>query len=246
MVQPLTPTATPPTRGRTWAPARDARRPAPVEVVSRSGARLPCQWVIDGGLRLFRDDVAYRGRSAAALKILLTVALMADEGADRVTALLSYEDLNRLSGLSTVLISAGKKLLTTHGLIDVAHEGQGRRIRYVLNGGPDEAHAMVPRGRGDADANGDPIAKLRALSCARALDLDALKLYVVACALAGARSQPVPVRASVVAELTNIRAAKVAEALEALRERRLVALRPSLVRDAGGGVEPCIDLLPWC
>lgn len=249
MVQTLSPARTVSLRDYAWVPTRGSLLPElvrPVDTEARAWIRLPCQWILDGGLRLFRDEVAYRGRSTAALKILLTVALMAEEpdagtlSGQRVSTLLSYADLNRLSGLSTILISAGKRFLCGHGLVAVAHEGQGRRIRYFLGRGSRlEPQAFIPC-RHRAEGAWTRIETLHDLSCTQIHDLNALKIYLVLCALGGGRDLSVTVRSSLVCQLTNIPEAKIADAVGNLARRSLVSVQ-SAARHEGGD---CLHLRP--
>lgn len=230
-------------RDYAWVPGRGSLTPElvrPASSEAQAWARLPCRWILDGGLRLFRDEVAYRGRSAAALKMLLTIALKADQRAtgllagERVTALLSYEDLNRLSGLSTILISAGKKFLCGHGLVEVTHEGQGRRNRYFLgSSGRFEPQALIPCRHPIEPETWTRIEKLNDLSCTQLHDLNALKIYLILCALDGGRDLSVALRPSIVSELTNIAETKIPEALDNLARRSLVSMQPAVQgRDA--------------
>src|SRR4051812_33394555 len=91
------------------ADSRVARRTDPPDDVAarfgagsapRTASRLPCRWILEGGLRTFRSEPAYAGRSTAALKILLAVALAAEDGdADGdgpIAALLSYAQIGAI------------------------------------------------------------------------------------------------------------------------------------------------------
>ncbi len=212
---------------------------------------MPCQWILNGGLRLFRNEVAYRGRSAAALKILLMVALMAEEqeagilAGQRMTALLSYEDLNHLAGLSTVQIRAGKTFLCGHGLVTVAHEGQGRRTRYFLGSGDRfEPQAFIPCRHRVQPQERKPVEKLQDLSCTEVHDLNALKIYLVLCTLSGGRDLSVTLRPSVVSQLTNIPETKIAEGLDNLAQRSLVSVQSTTLRQDDGIDSLRVDPLP--
>ncbi|ACA15394.1 hypothetical protein M446_0840 [Methylobacterium sp. 4-46] len=199
---------------------------APAEA-GRDSSRLPCGWVLDGGLRLFRGDGARVGRSAAALKLLLALAVTAEEDG---SALLSCAQLAALAGLTQSLIVSGKRLLADYGLVRV--EAEGRRTRLALTRyGPDHRAARI---RHDPAYRANPAAEirgLRALSCRRSGHLDALKLYILLCALAGeegaregAQGGPVALPAGLAADLLNLTILRLSAALALLRDQGLAEL----------------------
>ncbi|WP_336490881.1 hypothetical protein [Methylobacterium nigriterrae] len=185
------------------------------------------------------------------MKILLMVALMAEEqeagilAGQRMTALLSYEDLNHLAGLSTVQIRAGKTFLCGHGLVTVAHEGQGRRTRYFLGSGDRfEPQAFIPCRHRVQPQERKPVEKLQDLSCTEVHDLNALKIYLVLCTLSGGRDLSVTLRPSVVSQLTNIPETKIAEGLDNLAQRSLVSVQSTTLRQDDGIDSLRVDPLP--
>ncbi|ACL56398.1 hypothetical protein [Methylobacterium nodulans] len=216
------------------APAGLLVAPGPTGLMPRSPgrepawSRLPCQWVLDGGLRLFRGDAARVGRSTAALKLLLALAVTAGEDG---SAVLSCTQLAALAGLSQSLIVAGKKRLCAYDLVRVAPEGQ--RTRFALTRfDPGARSARIPH---DPAYRANPHAEirgLRALSCRKTGNLDALKLYLLLCAWAGERDGEVRVPLGTAAELLNVTALRVGAALALLAAHDLA----SVSAPAGGEV----------
>lgn len=192
-------------------------------MIQRSWSRLPSQWILDGGLRQFRDSAAYIGRSAAALKLLLTVALVAEDVPDVLathrqgTASLSYDELCRLAGLSRPLIVQGKKLLCAHGLIRTSQEGRGQKVRYTLaNYRREQAWARIALSSTDCNGEGQNFRALHSLSCRQSNDLNALKVYIALSALSGGEEYSAPINRSAISEITNIDGVKLKAALDKL------------------------------
>lgn len=218
---------------RALSPAFSAPEPVPF-----THAVMPCDWVLAGGLRVFRDDAAHLGRSTAALKIFLTLALEIPSGRrlrhERASALLAYAELSALTGLSHQLVAAGKKLLAEQGLISTRPEGQGRRLRYFLEG-YDEAPARrrLPY-RTLPPKPGEPVpADLRRFSTRQAGDLHALKVYLCLCALGRPGEDRVLLQLDHLSALTNVAAGKARAALETLATHGLAALTPMSARGRG-------------
>ncbi|WP_407529264.1 hypothetical protein [Methylobacterium oryzisoli] len=200
---------------RTRPSARPAvQAPDPSE---RGGcARLPARWVLEGGLRAFRGDAAHLGRSIAALKLLLTLAIRLDHGeAGAASVVLSYEQLSGLSGLSEPSICAGKKVLVEHGLVRTSCDWQGQTLAYGLTGlpTPDGVVPLRYRRTGGRDAR---MLSLHRIPCRKLGNLNALKIYLLLTALGSHEHGFVPLHVESAATLTAVSPVKVVEALDHL------------------------------
>lgn len=166
---------------RPASPTRPMRRSGLATDVPDRGpggiALMPARWIHQGGLRAFRADAGYVGRSIAALKLYLTLAVSQDErSAPGAPIALSYERIAALSGLSDPLICSGKKALLDQRLVAAAGERQGRTIAYTLCGPHAPADlAILPHGHRD----GARIAALHALTCRKAPHLAVLKIALL-------------------------------------------------------------------
>ena len=200
---------------RTRSPARPAV-PAPGPTERAGCARLPVRWVLDGGLRAFRGDAAHLGRSIAALKLLLTLAVMLDHGeAGAVSLVLSYQQLSGLSGLSEPSICAGKKALVDHGLVQTSCDWQGQTLAYGLTGlpAPDGVVPLRYRATGGHDAR---MLSLHRIPCRKLGNLNALKIYLLLTALGSHEHGFVPLHVESAATLTAVSPVKVVQALDHL------------------------------
>ena len=206
-------------------PRLDRPRIAPPEAMARMRdgrtARLPTGWIQDGGLRAFRGDAGYLGRSIAALKLYLTLVVSQDAGpnADGQAPIpapipMSYERIAALSGLSDPLICAGKWALIDQGLVTTADERPGGTIAYRLVGlrpsvaVVDLLHAPQECSRIDA---------LHRLTCRKAPNLAALKTYLLLCADGGDPDGVVSLDIDAASRLTQTSHVKISAALLALQ-----------------------------
>ncbi|MGX7709176.1 hypothetical protein [Methylobacterium sp. Gmos1] len=212
----------------TLPPAR-ARPVVPSEGVARTcGGRaspLPVDWIHDGGLRAFRADAGYLGRSIAALKLYLTLVVSQDAaGGEPAPILLSYWRIAALSGLSDPLICAGKKALLDQGLVTTGGERPGGTIAYRLTGlRPSAALAsLVHESRPDA-----PVAALHGLTCRKAPDLAAVKTYLLLCACGPGPDGVVSLDVDAASDLTRTSHVRIIAALDALQRLGLVDAKGS-------------------
>ncbi|MET7247163.1 hypothetical protein ABZT49_27815 [Methylobacterium sp. EM32] len=203
----------------TQSPAR-ARTTAPSEAVApaRAGraSPLPADWIHDGGLRAFRSDAGYLGRSIAALKLYLTLVASQDSGSGEPAAiLLSYGRIAALSGLSDPLICAGKKALLDQGLVTTDGGCPGGTIAYRLTGlRPSAAAASLVHGA----QPGAPIAALHGLTCRKAPHLAALKTYLLLCACGRDPDGVVSLDVDAASHLTLTSHVRIIAALAALQQ----------------------------
>ncbi|MFE1597837.1 hypothetical protein [Methylobacterium sp. ID0610] len=204
----------------TGAVAAGPRLPLPRAAAAWSP--LPGQWVLDGGLRLFRSDAALVGRSAAALKLVIALAVAADEDG---SAILLCPQLAALAGLTQSLIVSAKKLLAAYDLVHATPEGQKTRLTLARLA-PGARRAWIPH---DPAYRRNPQAEirgLRALSCRKAGNLDALKLYLLLCAWTGEPGGEMRIAVGAAADLLNVTALRVGAALDLLVAHDLAAVTP--------------------
>ncbi len=209
----------------------DRARVAPSEGAARGQqgrmACLPADWIHDGGLRAFRGDAGYLGRSIAALKLYVTLVVSqvaASDAGDPAPIPMSYERIAALSGLSDPLICAGKKVLLDQGLVTTAGERPGGTIAYRLTGlRPSSAAArLLHASQGDAR-----IAALHGLTCRKAPNLAALKTYLLLCATGSDPEGVVSLDIDAASSLTHTSHVKIAAALAALQDLALAELLAS-------------------
>lgn len=217
----------------TQNPAR-ARPAVPSETVERERAGrtspLPADWIHDGGLRAFRSDAGYLGRSIAALKLYLTLVVSQDAGSgEPAPILLSYGRIAALSGLSDPLICAGKKALLDQGLVTTDGDRPGGTIAYRLTGlRPSAAAATLVHGA----PPGAPIAALHGLTCRKAPPLAALKTYLLLCACGGDPDGVVSLDVDAASHLTRTSHVRIIAALAALQQLGLAEAQGSPSRFA--------------
>ncbi|KMO43563.1 hypothetical protein VQ03_07675 [Methylobacterium tarhaniae] len=179
---------------------------------------MPADWIHEGGLRAFRGDAGYLGRSIAALKLYLTLVVNQDAtsaAGEPSPILLSYERTTALCGLSDPLICAGKKALLDQGLVTTCGDRQGGTIAYRLTGlRPSKAAASVRR----APQAGARIAALHGLTCRQAPNLAVLKTYIWLSAQGSDRDGVVFLDVDTASGLTKTSHVKIIAALAGLQE----------------------------
>ena len=225
----------PPTPAQNPARAR-LTPPKAVTTVARApegrAFRLPADWIHDGGLRAFRGDAGYLGRSIAALKLYLTLVVSQDEAApagEPAPIVLSYERIADLSGLSDPLICAGKKALLDQGLVTTCGERPGGPLAYRLTGlYPTAASASVLH----TPQAGARIAALHGLSCRKAPNLAALKTYLLLSAHGSDPDGVASLDVDAAAGLINVSHVKITAALAALQDLGLTEALASPPRPA--------------
>jgi hypothetical protein len=203
-------------------PTRNPARALPLATGERAregrASPLPADWIHDGGLRAFRSDAGYLGRSIAALKLYLTLVVSQDAGGGGpAPILMTYGRIAALSGLSDPLICAGKK-----ALLD-----QGGTIAYRLTGlRRSAAAASLVHGC----RPGSPIAVLHGFTCRKAPHLAALKTYLLLCACGSDPDGVVSLDVDAASDLTGTSHVRIIAALDALRQLGLADAQGSLSR----------------
>jgi len=195
---------------------------------------FPSQWILDGGLRSFREELAHAGRSIAALKLLAVVAIAASSArfrapGDGLAAQISHNEISKLAGLSRPLIVAAKKFLAGQGVFDVVQDSPCGRTVYRLNA-RSYAYGSIHHTAAIFHGSTSGIAGLRGLSCRQTSGLRAMKAYMLLSGLRRDDAQSVVTSRAEIAHLTGLRDSQVIGALEELRKRRMIAADLRAVR----------------
>lgn len=137
----------------------------------KAWVKLPTTWINTNGLKNFRWDRGKGGNNIAALMCLLVLAHHADP--DTGEAAVTYDSIERATGLSRAKISGGLKVLEERQLIE--RRVEKRRSRYKIVG-------MDVKGWGALPAKGlyTPRGELKFLhdfSLRTSTELNALKLF---------------------------------------------------------------------
>jgi hypothetical protein len=197
---------------------------APTEV---KWARLPLGWIHDHWLTEFRAG-KHLGASMAALKVLLAILLRAenkpakDATTTQGSAHLSYDDLMKMTDLSRSMVATGTRRLRIIHLVWVTQEGKGRKNRYFVEGYSTGAWSKLPYRRIAGLGYTQEIRLLHELSCRRAADLNALKLYLLLCAHRNGASPFAMIGYYKIEEATGIHRNRIRSAISILIEHGLI------------------------
>ncbi len=177
---------------------------------------LPADWIHQGGLRAFRADAGYLGRSIAGLKLYMALVVSQDAvGSAPAPIRLPYERIAALSGLSDPLICAGKKVLLDQDLVTTCDDRPGGPMAYRLTGlHPSAAAASLVHGL----PLGAPITVLHRLTCRKASNLAALKTYLLLCACGSGPDGVVSLDVDGASDLTRTSHVKIIAALATLQQ----------------------------
>jgi hypothetical protein len=191
-------------------------------------SRLPIEWIRKGTLRKFRGGSSL-GKSVAALKILMTVILKAENrssasaGANQGSASLSYDELCEFADLSRPMVAAGLEMLKSEGILFAKREGKGGKGRYFLTDYKSaDPWGKVPNRKLYREPSSTRIAALYDFSCRRQTDLNALKLYFLLCAFVDGKAQLATIGYPKISEYSGIPEAKIRQAISHLIESRLI------------------------
>ncbi len=192
-------------------------------------ARLPNAWIYDNGLSRFRTTATHRGVSGAALKLLLAILTKAENaaaaraGPNQGSASLTYGELEELTDLARSSIAAGLKRLQNLEIVRVVHEGRGRRNRYLVRDyGRDDKYGRMSLARLYGGPNSHRMAFLHQLSTRNEADVNAMKLYLLFCAVYDRSRKGAMISYVSIAEMTGIGQGKIRRALSVLYEHDMV------------------------
>jgi DNA-binding transcriptional ArsR family regulator len=181
-----------------------------------------------GGLRSFSiQDV---GGNAAALKIYMSIALMAPYRAKPPAihagkASISYDEFENMTGLSRSLIPRGLAILSTEGLVEVV--GSQKTHAYRLIGYDDDSlgWGKIPR---DYLRGGrvHPQGRLAAIGHRHPVDLNALKIYLALVAFRDGTSGYSLLSYDKIVEHTGVHRSRIRPALTSLFDAQLVSVDP--------------------
>lgn len=192
-------------------------------------SRLPTAWINQGGLKAFRSRERLLGATMAGLKILIAVLLTAENnsaaeiGPGQGSASLSYDDLMDSTGLSRGSIAQGVALLRDAGIVTVRQEGRGKRNRYFMRDyGAGDHYTKISNLALYRHPSTTRVTVLCELSTRSEADANALKLYLLLCAVKDRKSAFAMVSYERINEVTGIPEAKIRPAISVLIEHRLI------------------------
>ncbi|PZQ59086.1 MAG: hypothetical protein DI570_16750, partial [Phenylobacterium zucineum] len=152
--------------------------------------RLPAAWIRDEGLHAFSAAPTRRGRSGAALKVLIAILARAENqradsaGPLQGSAAVSYDELMELTDLSREMVAKGVAMLREQKVVTVQPDPRTRKSRYfVRDYGPKDGFGRLPKGRLFGAGSQSQMRTLYTLSIRNEADVNALKLLLMISAL---------------------------------------------------------------
>ncbi|MBJ7411241.1 MAG: hypothetical protein JHD15_12870 [Phenylobacterium sp.] len=196
--------------------------------------RLPAAWIRDKGLRAFSAAPTRRGRSGAALKVLIAILARAENqradsaGPLQGSAAVSYDELMELTDLSREMVAKGVAMLREQKVVTVRPDPRTRKSRYfVRDYGPKDGFGRLPKGRLFGAGSQSQMRTLYTLSIRNEADVNALKLLLMISALQDGKAQTTYTSYHLINATTGIPEAKVSAAFSVLFDRLLVRRRES-------------------
>jgi hypothetical protein len=187
-------------------------------------AKMPSSWIIqDHGLRDF--SIKESGTNAQALKLYITIALMANfkpnkEFSNAGCAAISYSEFEEIAGGSRTLIANGIRMLESYGLIE--RNSSPKTHVYRLQHYADRGYAQLPKRHILQSEHGSRIAQL---SLRNVMTLNALKLYLLLAAFRDTRLNKALISYDKIEDYTKIRRRDIRPAISTLIEYRLIDRR---------------------
>lgn len=191
-------------------------------------AKLPSQWIEDGGLKQFRWQ---RGGSDETAALMLLIVIV--QSADAVSGLvrLTYEDFIGATELSRAKIAAGLEVLTQRKLI--VRGTHGRSSIGLVDYDPEKGWAKLPvRGL----YSGGTVTAFRNFKLRRRAELDALKLYLLFAARRNRSLNMAPISYEKIEEYSGVKQAAIKHALNILAANALVHIERFTSRRVEGGI----------
>jgi hypothetical protein len=127
-----------------------------------------------------------------------------------------------LTGMSRSMIAIGIKRLCELELLTVTHEGRGRKNRYLFNNYMHGSWGKIPYRQVAGLGPNDRVEFLHELSCKRASDLNALKVYLLFCAHRSGSSRYAMIGYEKIQDSTGILRNRIRQAISILIEHGLV------------------------
>lgn len=177
-------------------------------------AKMPNQWIEQGGLKKFRWK---RGGSdeTAALMLLIVIVQAADPQSGWVR--LTYDDFNGAAELSRAKIAAGLEILEQRKLID--RGTHGRSSIGLVGYDPEKGWAKLPvRGL----YIGGTVSAFRNFKLRRKAEMDALKLYLLFASRRDRRTNMAPISYEKIEYYSGVKLAAIKPALNVLAANALV------------------------
>lgn len=176
----------------------------------KAWVKLPTAWINAGGLKAFRWDRGQGSNNIAALACLMVIAHNAD--AETGEANVTYDTIERATGLSRAKISAGLDVLEQRVMIE--RRVEKRRSTYKLVGVAAVGWGALPAR--PLYSAGKEMMFLRDFNLRKATELNALKLYFLFVARRGRDTNAANISYDKIEEYTAISREKIRSALSLL------------------------------
>lgn len=199
-----------------------------------SWIRLPAAWVRAEGLRSFSAAPTRRGRSGAALKVLVAILARAENraassaGPHQGSVALSYDELMDLTDLSRGMVAKGVAMLRDEQIVTTIVDAVTRKTRYfVRDYGAKDGFGRLSKARLFGAGSQKQLRVLYSLSLRNEADVNALKLLLMICALQDGKAKTTYTNYHQIWATTGIAEAKISPALSVLFDRQLIRRRES-------------------
>lgn len=184
----------------------------------RDWVRLPTGWIMSDGLTEFRWNAAEGSDNVAALMALIAIAHHADD--ETVSANVTYDKLAEATTLSRAKLSAGLKVLEARGIITRKADG---RSSFTLAGyDPTRNWAKVPARR--LYTAGGRISFFKELSLRKAVELHALKIYLLFLAMRDRKTNMALISYDRIGDYTSVDRSRITSAISLLAANSLIRI----------------------
>lgn len=178
-----------------------------------SWGSFPEEWVTSGDIKTFVGTAGVLGRSIAALKVAIVLASYRDY--ETGEAVLSANDLVKLTGTSKPMVLEGVAMLEAMGWVKTEVRGAANTNRYFIQVPGD--FRKVPQ---DTACDSLPVVGLRHIR-----SLDALKIYLCLLYLRDGQTNRATVSHKKLVEYSGVRPEGVAAATAVLSAAHFIRIR---------------------
>lgn len=177
--------------------------------------KLPTGWCRDRKLKNFKGG-EHAGESIAALKVLMSVAILKHEFHEDDVAI-SYSKFEEVCGLSNPSISKGIKKLEQEEILEVDRTGNTNKYRFKDN--EDDKWSKVPFNLVHK--------KLREISNRKLSSLSALKIYITLLTLRDNKQKEVRISYEKLRDWTGLQSTHIRPGLDILFSHSIIHIQKS-------------------